>query len=258
MTALLHAGSMTGRHLRVLLRQPWYIAFTLVQPMLYLLIFGALFERVVEIPGFAGGASYIAFLTPGVVIMSALFSSFWNGLATLEDLNRGTLDRFPVAPVWRGALIVGPVAQGAVTVAVQSLIIFLVGVLRGAEYARGMVGLAALVTAAVLLAVPFAAFSHAVALTARSQEAMIGAVNFIALPATFLSSAFLPVDLAPGWLQAIATFNPVNWAVEASRAALSSGTDWGLVLARLGALAAIAAAMGTVATSAFRAYQRNA
>ena len=69
-TPLRHSWYLTLRHLRALPRQPWYVAITLVQPIIWLLLFGALFKRVVEIPGF-GAASYIAFLTPGVVVMTA-------------------------------------------------------------------------------------------------------------------------------------------------------------------------------------------
>jgi ABC-2 type transport system permease protein len=130
MTAIAHAGYMTGRHLRALARQPWYIAFTLLQPLIYLLIFGALFEKASLIPGF-GSDSYITFLTPGVLVMSALFTAVWNGMNILEDMKRGTLDRFLVTPVWRGALIAGPIANAAVSSLVQAGVILGVGMVDG-------------------------------------------------------------------------------------------------------------------------------
>jgi len=77
-TALREAGYIMGRELRSLLRQPWWIAITLVQPIIWLLLYGALFKKVVEIPGFEA-TSYIQFLTPGVVVMTALFSAGWAG-----------------------------------------------------------------------------------------------------------------------------------------------------------------------------------
>ena len=76
------------------------VAISLVQPVIWLLLFGALFKRVVEIPGFHGG-SYIEFLTPGVVVMTAISSAGWNGMAFIEDMQRGVMDRFLVSPVWR-------------------------------------------------------------------------------------------------------------------------------------------------------------
>ena len=88
-------GYMTLRDLRALWRQPWYVVATLVQPVIWLLLFGELFKRVADLPGF-GDESYIAYLAPGVVIMSALFSSGWNGMATIEEINRGVTDRLLV------------------------------------------------------------------------------------------------------------------------------------------------------------------
>ena len=254
-TAVTHAGYMTGRHLRALSREPWYLAFTLVQPLVYLLIFGALFEKVALIPGFEG--DYIGFFAPGIVVMSALFAASWNGLATLEDLERGTLDRFLVSPAWRGSLIIGPIAQAVASVLVQSLVIVVVAWLVGAQFASGLVGIALLVLSAALVAAPFAALSNATALTARSEQTMVGMVNFIAMPATFLSGAFMPIELAPGWIQTVARYNPVNWAVEAGHAAVAASVDWSVVISRFTLLALLSAVMGAVATRAFRSYQRT-
>ena len=81
------------RLLMILLRQPWYVALTLIQPIIWLVLYGQLFRRVVELPGFRS-SSYIDFLTPGIVIMSALFSSGWTGMGVINDLDRGVMDRF--------------------------------------------------------------------------------------------------------------------------------------------------------------------
>ena len=82
--------------------------------------------------------------------------------------------------------------------------------------------------------------------------------GIIVLPLTFLSGAFMQLSLAPDWIQTIAKYNPVNWAVEAGREAVSSSVDWGFVLGRLGLLAALAIACVLLATRAFRSYQRSA
>jgi len=101
MTAVaLNSWDMTRRWVLALWRQPWYVGVTLFQPVVWLLLFGALFKNVVQIPGFEG-TSYKDFLAPGVVIMSAVFSAGWNGMGTIEDLDRGVMDRFLVAPVSR-------------------------------------------------------------------------------------------------------------------------------------------------------------
>jgi ABC-2 type transport system permease protein len=257
MTAIaFHSRNMTLRWLRALLRQPWYVAVTLVQPVIWLLLFGALFKRVVQIPGFQGD-SYIDFLTPGIVVMTALFSSGWNGMGMIEDLDRGVMDRFLTSPVRRAALIVGPVGQSAIVVVIQSLIIVGLALLDGASFAGGVGGVAVVTVCSVLLGSALAALSNGLALLARKEETLIAAVNFIVLPLTFLSSGFMPKNLAPGWIQDISRFNPVNWAIEAGREALGSSVDWGLVLSRAGLLVAVALLCGWFATSAFRSYQSS-
>lgn len=255
-TMIAHSWYMTMRHLRNLARQPWYIAFTLVQPAIYLLLFGALFRRVVELPGFGSG-SYITFLTPGVVVMSALFSAGWTGMSVIQDLDRGVLDRFLASPVSRGALILGRLAQLAVVTIIQSAIIILLGLAIGARFSGGVLGIVALIASAVLLATFFGALSIGMALLARKEESVIGAVNFVLLPLTFLSSVFMAPSLIPGWMQQVARFNPANWAALAGREATLAQVDWGLVLAQLGYLLVFAMLAAWLATRAFRAYQRS-
>jgi ABC-2 type transport system permease protein len=256
MIALTHSWYMALRHLRNLARQPWYIAFTLVQPVIYLLLFGELFKRVVEIPGFAAG-SYIAFLTPGIVVQTALFSAGWSGMSVIEDLDRGVLDRFLVSPAKRVALIAGRLFQLAVVCVIQSIIIIVLGLLRGASFPGGVAGIAVLIVCAVLLAASFGALSNGMALLARKGESVIGAVNFVALPLTLASSVFMAQELMPGWMQVVARANPVNWAAQAGREALSASADWSLVLARTGYLIVLAVLCAWFATRAFRSYQRS-
>jgi ABC-2 type transport system permease protein len=236
---------MTIRHLRELWRQPWFVGVTLVQPVIWLLLFGALFKRIVEIPGFHGG-SYIAFLAPGIVVMTALFNSAWSGMALIEDINRGVTARFLVSPVRRDALIAGRIVKEAVVV-----------VIHGASFPGGPGGVAALFAVSALLGGAFGALSSGFGLIMRQEEALIGAVQFIVLPLTFLSATFLQPNLMPKWMAHVADFNPVNWAVAAGRTATSSNPDWGLVASRAGFLVALLAACLVFATRAFRSYQRS-
>src|SRR5439155_18002943 len=93
-TLAIHSGHLTMRSVRALIRQPWYLAVTLVQPVIWLLLFGQLFKSVIHIPGFSTSyGSYLEFLTPGVVVMTALMSSAWAGTIYIEDMNRGVMDR---------------------------------------------------------------------------------------------------------------------------------------------------------------------
>jgi ABC-2 type transport system permease protein len=257
MTTVAHCWFMALRHLRSLARQPFYVAFTLIQPVIWLLLFSELFKRVVELPGF-DAASYIAYLTPGIVIMTALQSSGWNGMSMIEDLDRGVLDRFLVSPASRTALIAGRLIQLALVAVIQSLIVVGLGVLRGARFEGGLLGVAVLIVVSVLLAAPFGALSNGLALLVRKEESVIGAVTLVMLPLTFVSTVFMAKALMPGWMQGVAGYNPVDWAVLAGREALDASVDWTLVATRSAWLGALTLACAWFATRAFRTYQRSA
>lgn len=242
--------ALTIRQLLALLRQPWFVAITLVQPLIWLLLFGAMFKRVVDIPGFRGG-SYIEFLTPGIVVMSALFSAGWHGMGLINMLERGIMDRFLVSPMRRGSLIAAGVAQSVVVIVIQSLVIVGIAFAVGARFSATSVLLQ--LALASLLGGAVTALSDGLALVARQEETLIGAVQFVVLPATFLSSGMMSANLLPGWIQDVARFNPVNWAVAASRA---TGSDWSLVATRAGLLAALLVACSVLATRAFGVYRR--
>jgi ABC-2 type transport system permease protein len=256
MTTLRHTGYMALRDLRALWRQPWYVVMTLVQPLIWLLLFGELFKRVGDLPAF-GGESYIAYLAPGVVIMSALFSSGWNGMATIEDIDLGVTDRLLVSPVRRTALIAGRVTQSAVVVVIQSAIMVLVALAAGASFPGGVGGVLVLILASALLGAAFAALSNSIALVTRERESLIGAVTFVVLPLTFLSTALMRDDLLPGWMRTAADVNPVNWAIEAGRRATATDPDWGVVAGYTGLLTALLIVCAVLAVRAFRSYQRS-
>ncbi|RJL22848.1 ABC transporter permease [Bailinhaonella thermotolerans] len=244
------------RGLRAMARQPAFLVVSLVQPLVWLLLFGRLFERVAELPGFGGG-SYIAYLVPGVVVMTVVFSAGWAGMAFIDDMGRGILDRLLTTPARRGAFMVGTLAYQACSGVVQALAIFVMGLALGASYAGGAAGVAVTLAAVVLLTAAFSSLSNALALLVRTRESLIGASQFLALPLTFTSSAFMAPDAAPGWIRAASAVNPVDWAVTASREALSAAPDWRAVLLRLAWLAALSLVLGFLATRAFRAYQRS-
>jgi ABC-2 type transport system permease protein len=254
--ALQDSRFMTVRHVRALLRQPWWIAVTLVQPIIWLLLFGALFKNVVEIPGFAS-SSYIQLLTPGVIVMTAFFSAGWGGMAMIDDIDRGVIDRFLISPVNRAALIFGRILQNSLGIVVQAVIIVVLALILGASFPNSVWGIAILVALAVLVGAGFGALSNGFALLVRREESLIGVMQFLLLPLTFLSGAFMQLSLAPGWIQTVAKFNPVNWAVEAGRSAAMQSADWGLILSRTALLLAFVAVCVLFATRAFRTYQRS-
>jgi ABC-2 type transport system permease protein len=255
-TALSDSWALTVRDLLRLWRQPWFIAIVLVQPVIWLLLFGELFQRVVEIPGFEGG-DYKQYLVPGVLVMTAFFSSGWNGMTTIDDLERGVTDRLLVTPARRWPLIVGRLGQNAVQALIQSIVIIGMALAIGVSFDGGVLGVVALIVVAVMLGTGFAALSNALALVARQEESLIGAVTFLQLPLTFLSTAFMQESLIPSWVATVADYNPVNWAIVAGRESVQSGTDWGTVLGYAGLLTVFAFVCIVLATRAFGAYQRS-
>ena len=256
MIAIRQTWQVSLRHLRALARQPAFLGFALFQPVIWLLLFGALFKAVTEIPGFSGG-SYVTYLTPGVVVMLAVSSAGWTGMAFIEDINGGVMDRVLATPVWRGALNLGLVAQSVIQVVVQTLVVVLLALALGADYSNGVGGIVVLVLVAALLGASFASLSNAIGVLARQRESLIGAVTMVLLPLTFLSTALMQKSLTPGWIQTVAKFNPVNWASEAGRSAATGGFDWGLVASRVGLLAALVVLSAWFATRAFATYQRS-
>jgi ABC-2 type transport system permease protein len=254
--AIADTRHMTVRHVMELLRQPWWIFVTLVQPIIWLLLFGALFETVTDIPGF-GSESYIEFLAPGVVMMTAFFSAGWSGMPMIEDLDRGVVDRFLVSPVRRSSLITGRLVQGSLTILIQTLIIFGLAIAVGAEFSNGVVGIAVVSGIAVLIGAAFGALSNGLALLARREETLIALMQFLLLPLSFLSVTFMQKDLMPQWMQTIADFNPVNWAVEAGREALTASPDWAAIAGWTGLLVAFLGASLLLAVRALRTYQRS-
>jgi len=152
---VVHSGLLTWRSLMAMWRQPAYVVVTLVQPVIWLLLFGALFSKVVDIPGFiAPGSSYLDFLTPGVVMMTSLFSAAWAGTVYIEDMGLGVMDRMLASPVSRGAMMNGTLAYQSVVTVLQSLAVFAIAFAAGARFAGGWRGVAVSLVAAVLLTVP--------------------------------------------------------------------------------------------------------
>ncbi len=258
MTAVAQSYFMTQRHARQLLRQPWFVAMTLIQPVIWLLLFGSLFRSVTEIPGFGSGGTYLDYLVPGIIVMTALMASGWSGMGVIEDIDRGLLDRFLAGPTHRSSLIVGRIGYEGIALVVQGTIMGGLAWVLGAEFASGPIGFVVLLGVAILVAFTFASLSCAMALTLRQRESVIGVNTMLTLPLTFLSAAFLPLALAPDWIETAATYNPINWAVEAGREALLANPDWSLILPRVGGLLVVALLCVALATAAFRSYQRSA
>ena len=242
------------RLLRAMVRMPVFVLISIVQPILWVLLFGQLFAKVTTIQGF-GASSYVQFLAPGISIMTALFGAAYSGMGMLVDIDRGVLDRLLATPVARGALIAARILHSAFQVVIQAALILAVACLLGARPQGGLSGILIVFLAAALLGAAFAAFSNALALAARKQELVIAVMNFVVLPTTFLSSMIMSRNLMPSWIRTVSLFNPVNWAVMAARDGFQGEAPREIALC-LGLLAAFALVCGLLATLSFRRYRR--
>jgi ABC-2 type transport system permease protein len=248
---------LAGRKLQALVRQPYVLAFSVVQPAIWLFLFGELFHRVIDIPGFAFHGSYLAYLIPGIVAMNAMSGNMWAGMSMIEEIDRGTLNRFLVTPASRLAIMNASVAEQAVSTTVQTLIIVGLGYAGGARYPGGAVGIVVLIIASILVGVMWGGLSNMTGMLLRSREAIIGVYTFFMLPLMFLSSAFIQPAFMPGWMQAIASRNPLNWEVQIGRDALSANPDWSAIAVRSGGLLVLALLAVAISVTTFRSYAKN-
>jgi ABC-2 type transport system permease protein len=248
---------LTGRKLHALLRQPYVLALSVIQPVIWLFLFGELFHKVIDIPGFSFQGSYLAYLVPGVVAMNAMSGNMWAGMTMIEEIDRGTLNRFLVTPASRLAIMNASVVEQSVSTFIQTLIIVGLGYAGGARYPGGALGIVVVCVAAVLVGVFWGALSNITAMMARSREAIIGVYTLFMLPLMFASSAFMQPSFLPGWMQAIASRNPLNWEVQIGRWALSANPDWAAIAVRGGGLLALALTAIALSASTLRSYAKN-
>jgi ABC-2 type transport system permease protein len=246
---------MVVRQLRNLMREPIWIALMVIQPLIWLLLYGQLFSRVSALRGDA--STYIEFLAPGIICMNAFFGGSWSGMAMISDLNRHVLDRFLAAPASRFAIILSQVVRAGIIAVIQALLLLLLGLALGVRIHGGALGWLVVFAAAALLAMAFAGLSHGIALAVRKEASMIAAANFVGLPLMFLSAILIPPRQMPNWIAQLSRFNPVNWGVHAARNAIVDGGHWGASGLYLLFLLAATAATSLFATWCFRAYQRS-
>jgi ABC-2 type transport system permease protein len=251
-----HTWYMIGRQTRNLLREPIWIAILLVQPMVWLLLYGQLFKNVTRLGGF-GTSSYITFLAPAIVVMNAFFSASWSGMGMVFDIERKFVERFLATPASQLSLVLSQIVRSALTAALQGAIILLVALVLGVRVHSGALGWVVILLVAILVNAAFGGFSQGVALLVRRESTVIALANFLSLPLLFLSSTLLAQAQMPHWMRVLSDFNPVNWGVRAARGVVLPGTDWGSVGAHLGYLLALSIVTAAFANWTFRVYKRS-
>ncbi|SFB47644.1 ABC-2 type transport system permease protein [Amycolatopsis marina] len=207
------------RDMTVSLRNPAWLLIQIMQPLLYLVLFGPLMERIVEsTPGFPPGDVWLI-LTPALIVMIALFGSSFVGFGLLAEYRTGVVERLRVTPASRLALLLGKVGVNAVQAIAQAVIIIVLAYLVfGLRAPIG--GIVLCLVMVGLLAVTLASSSYALALRLKSEEAFPALLNAILIPLLLLSGILIPitVGLAPAWLYNLSRINPFSHVVDAERA----------------------------------------
>jgi len=230
------------------LRNPFIIVGSVVQPVVFLLLFSAVFGGVVGAAiGDAAGVGYLTFLVPAIVVQVALIAASSSGIGLVNDIENGMFEKVLVTPMRRSAVFLGKTLSELLRVAVQGLLIVALGVVLGATVETGVLGALAMVGIAVLFSVWFTAFSNVLALITRDQESTIIGANLLVFPLLFVSSAFLPVEALPGWMQVVARLNPITYGVDATRTLMIDGWNWSALAPNLAVLVGLDLVFGAVA-----------
>lgn len=218
------------RQLRMNLRNPAWVIIGLLQPVLYLLLFGPLLEPVISQ---LGGNKYTWFV-PGMLVQLAIFSAFFAGFSLIGEWREGVIEAERVTPASRGALLVGRLLRDLLQFLVQAVILVVLGLVLGMDAPLG--GIVAGIVITMLLGGACAAASNAFALTVKSEDTMAPVIQIVAMPVLLLSGILLPMSFGTTWLERLSDVNPVRHVVDAVRNSFfgvfdDSSTAWGVGLA---------------------------
>ena len=207
------------RQVRLVLRNPAFLTIGLLQPILYLVLFGPLLANLPagSLSSSSGAANAYRFFVPGLLIQLALFGSTFVGFAIISDWRSGVIERYRVTPVSRVSILAGRVLRDVAMLIIQSIVLILAGLAFGlrAPLPAVLMGFVYIVLVAIVLA----SVSYAVALLLKSEDAFAPLINSVIVPLVLLSGIMLPMTLGPGWLQGIARISPFRYIIDAMREA---------------------------------------
>ena len=211
-----------ARSMRLALRNPAWLVISLLQPVLYILLFGPLLE---PISGQLGTGNAYQLFVPGILVQLGIFGALFVGFGLIAEYRAGVIESQRVTPAPRTALLLGRVLRDVVVLLVQSTLLVLVSIPLGLRAPWFGVVLTLLVVA--VLGAAFASVSYALALTLKSEDAFAPLLNAVVLPVLLLSGILLPMTLAPRWLQTVSDVNPLKHVVSGARAFFAGGYDTG-------------------------------
>jgi ABC transporter DrrB family efflux protein len=239
--AVADTAVVAKRNLLRIPRQPdLWVSFTL-QPLLFVLLFVYVFGGAIRTPGYG---DYVDFLMPGIIVQTMSFGGFVTAIGLSDDLRKGLIDRFRSLPMARSAVLAGRTLADVATNTVALVVMIVVGLLVGFNFTSSPLEVVAGFALLLLFGYAFSWIFAFIALNSSSAEGA-QAIGFLAIfPLTFASSAFVPPESMPSWLEAFAKANPISTVVDATRALFvdaPAGSDvWAAVLWCLGLIAVFA------------------
>jgi len=227
---------------------------TVIQPLIWLGLMGNMMQGLTQNPfieKLLGTGSYLAFMTPGIILMTVLFGGVFAGMSIVWDRRIGYLEKLLAAPISRAAIPLGKMVASAIQGGFQGLLILLIAVGLGVRFATGIPGAIFALFVAMVFSFILSGFSLALASQIKSQETLMALVNFFTMPLMFTSNALFPKEAMPSWLAAVAQVNPVTHAVTPIREVLLFGWNWSSIWVSLTVIGGLAVVMVIVAGQSF-------
>jgi ABC-2 type transport system permease protein len=209
------------RSLWLTIRQPTWIIFGMMLPLLYLFLFGPLLEGATQAAG--AGSNAFNWFVPGLLIQIAIFGTAFAGFGLIAELRSGVIERMRVTPMSRAAMLLGRSLRDVVILMFQAILLIILAIPLGLDV--DAVGVVVLLALLALIGLMVAPFSYAAALVLKSEDAFAPLVQGITMPLLLLSGILLPMALAPDWLRFLSTLNPFTHSVDAARALFNG--QWG-------------------------------
>jgi ABC transporter DrrB family efflux protein len=245
--------TITRRNLLVWMRVPAYIVFTVIQPVMFVLMFRYVFGGAipVKVPG-----GYVNYLMPGIIGQTAAFATFGTAIALAQELQKGVIDRLRSMPMARSAVLAGRLVADTIRMTVTILIVIGVGYAVGFRFSNGVIPAILMVLLAIVFGLAICCIAAFTGLAIGDEESVQAFGLIWLFPITFLSSAFVEIATMPGWLQAFANNQPVTYVIDTMRALALGHMPIEANLWK--SLASLAAIFIVFAPLAVRAYKRAA
>jgi ABC transporter DrrB family efflux protein len=205
--SLADTWSMTRRNLVHISREPMQLSDVTIQPVLFTFLFVYIFGGAIPIPG---GGSYKDYLLAGILALNLVTSTMGTAVGLSTDLHEGMIDRFRTLPMWRSAVLVGRSAADFMTSCLCALIVGLTGLVVGWRADASILSIAAGFLLVLFFAYSLTWIAACVGLNSKSPESAASFGFIVLFPLAFVSNAMVPTAHMPGWMQAIANWNPVS------------------------------------------------